>query len=144
MPKNEKFHMKQGGRSEPYVQIGPRIPLSVKQDLEHYCINTRQDQQDVIALALVQFLSDKDLTPVVQLPLFEALEITFDDPRFELLRALIARARTTSANRFGRKKLIERLEDEYRRLVREVGMCVELKMEYEAALGILVPQEAET
>ena len=143
MPKNEKFHTKQGRGSDPYVQIGPRLPLSIKKDLEFYCSNTRQKQQDVIELALAQFLADKDLTQVVQLPLFGAIEITFNDPRFETLRALIERARTTTANTYGRKKLIERMEDEYRRLVRDVGMCVELKLEYEAARGLLT-QEAET
>ena len=144
MRKNDKFHTKPTGVKTPTVQIGPRISLTVKHDIQRYCINTGQAFQDVIEIALVQFLADKDLAPVVQLQLFEALEVTYEDPRFQGLKGLIERARVTSANRHGREKLIAQMSKEYRRLVREVGMCVELKMEYEAALGILVPQEAET
>ena len=142
MEENNKFHTKQRGASK--VQIGPRISITVKQDIERYCINTCQNLQDVVELALVQFLADKDLAPVVQLQLLEAWEVTYGDPRFQGLKGLIERARVTTANRLGREKLIERMSKEYLRLVREVGMCVELKMEYEEALGILVPQEAET
>jgi len=142
MHKNEKFQAKQRGASK--VQIGPRISITVKQDIERYCINTCQNFQDVVEVALVQFLADKDLAPVVQLQLAEALEVTYGDPRFQGLKGLIERARVTSANRLGREKLIAQMSKEYHRLVREVGMCVALKMEYEEALGILVPLEAET
>ncbi len=144
MSENNKFHTKPTGVKNPTVQIGPRISITVKQDIERYCINTGQHFQDVVELALMQFLADKDLTPVVQLRLAEALEVSYEDPRFQALKGLIERARVTSANRLGREKLIRHITTEYRRLVKEVGMCVEMKMEYEEALGILVPQEAET
>ena len=117
----------------------------MKQDIQRYCINTGQAFQDVIEMALVQFLADKDLTPVVQLQLFEAIEVTYGDPRFQGMKSLIERARVTTANRVGREKLIKHLTTEYHKLVKEVGMCVALKMEYEEALAILAPvQEAET
>jgi len=142
MRENNEFQTKQGGVSK--VQIGPRIPVSVKQDVQRYCINTGQAFQDVIEIALVQFLADKDLTPVVQLQLFEAIEVTYGDPRFQGMKSLIERAGVTTANRVGREKLIRHMTTEYHRLVKEVGMCVELKMEYEEALAILAPvQEAE-
>lgn len=132
MNTRDKFQAKQGR-----VQIGPRIPCDVNRDLDIYCINTRLKKEDVVEMALVQFLADKDLTPVVQLRLEEAIEISCNDPRFTTLKALIERARITTANEHGRSKLMKRLSDEYRRLVREFGMCVEIKMEYEEALLLL-------
>lgn len=141
MRENNDFQAKQRGVKT--VQIGPRISITVKQDTERYCINTSQHFQDVVEMALVQFLADKDLTPVVQLQLFEAIEVTYEDPRYQGMKSLIQRARVTTANRVGREKLIRHMTTEYHRLVKEVGMCVALKMEYEEALAILAPYVEE-
>jgi len=122
--------------TEKKVQIGPKIPFSLKRDLDLYSINTGIDREIVVEMALSQFLQDKDLTPVVQLQLFETLDVTYDDPRFEVLKDLIEMSHTTKANKFGKQKLMKRLQSTYSEACR-VGMCPELKLEYEEAMKVL-------
>ena len=118
------------------VQIGPKIPFHLKRDLDLYAINTGIDREVIVEMALTEFLRDKDLTPVVQMQLFDSIDITYDDPRFEGVKAIISMCHTTTANELGRQKLIKRLHNAYTEACK-VGMCPELKMEYEEALSQL-------
>ena len=121
---------------EDRVKIGPQIPRSLKRQLDFYSINTGIDREIIVEMALSQFLQDKDLTPVVQLQLFEAVDITYSDPRFEVLKDLIEMSHTTKANKFGKQKLLKRLQSTYAEACR-VGTCPELKLEYEEAMKML-------
>jgi len=123
-------------RDEDRVKIGPQIPRSLKRQLDFYSINTGIDREIIVEMALSQFLQDKDLTPVVQLQLFESLDVTYNDPRFEVLKSLIEMSHTTKANKFGKQKLLKRLQSTYAEACR-VGMCPELKLEYEEAMKTL-------
>jgi len=87
----------------------------------------------IVEMALQEFLQDKDLTPVVQLQLFDSIDIIYDDPRFDGIKALMALSQTTSANKHGKAVLLKRLNKAYGEAAR-VGMCPELKLEYEEAL----------
>jgi len=122
------------------VKIGPKISKALNKRLAIYSINTGIHKEVVIEMALSQFLQDKDLTPVVQLQLDMALEVSYDDPRFESIKALIQLARTTTANEHGKRLLVKRLTSAYNEARNSVGMCPEIKMEYEEAITML--QEA--
>ena len=114
------------------VKIGPKISKELNKRLAIYSINTGIHRELVIEMALTQFLQDKDMTPVVQLQLFESIDITYNDPRFEGIKNLIELSLSTTANKTGKQKLLKRLNSEYN-VACKVGMCPELKMEYEEA-----------
>ena len=122
------------------VKIAPKISLNLKKRLAIYAINTGLTMETVVEMALSQFLQDKDLTPVVQLQLFESIETTYDDPRFQSMKSLITLAHTTTANQKGKEILIKRLNNEYN-IMCKVGMCPELKLEYEESLKKLRNEE---
>ena len=122
------------------VKIGPKISKELNKRLAIYSINTGIDREIVIEMALSQFLQDKDMTPVVQLQLFESVDITYNDPRFEGVKGLIELALITTANKTGKQKLLKRMTSEYNTACK-VGLCPELKMEYEEALKKLRNEE---
>jgi len=133
MRKDDDFHRQQGGR----IQIGPRIPILLNRDLELYCLNCGLHKEEVVELALVQFLKDKDLTPVVQLQLEQAIETDYEDPRYMGLKELLELARTTTCGYRGKMTLVRRIDTEYKRLRRECPIDPQLKGDMEATLELL-------
>jgi len=124
-------------------KIGPRISEGLLKQLKTYCINNDLYMEWVIETAIRDYLSDKDITTIVQTTLEFDTETNYNDPQYDPIKELLHIARNTTANRMGRMKLINRISKTYNKLRKRVSIDPQLKVEVDSVLELLVKQEAK-
>lgn len=124
-------------RGAERIQIGPRISIETNKRLNLYALRLGVDKQDIVEVALREYLKDKDLTPVVQTQLPYEIETDYHDPRYLQLKELLEIARALPKGIPARGIIAKRIQTEYARVKSMTPPDTRLKVEVDAVMEML-------